>query len=87
MEKKKDLNLLQGVKKRKRKGMKRERAEREKKKGNVIKTKKWSVKSGAKNCPWEKVSLSPPHRREGEKERTGRPKAICGQRYPLPCFA
>ena len=23
----------------------------------------------------------------GKKEKTGRPRAICGQRYPLPCFA
>ena len=24
--------------------------------------------------------------REIGRERTGRPRAICGQRYPLPCF-
>ena len=27
------------------------------------------------------------HRLEDAEEVTGRPRAICGQRYPLPCFA
>ena len=40
---------------------------------------------------WKHRSLAPlgplPKRGEGEgKGMTGRPRAICGQRYPLPCF-
>ena len=31
--------------------------------------------------------LGPLPKKRGKKIKTGRPRAICGQRYPLPCFA